>query len=127
MFGSITWCLLLTGCDEKTSAVPKENKTTHSNQEAKAENKTANSKQETKTVEKEAEEIQGVQITPQAQSRYTVEMRSVEGKNYSMYVFANNEKHETQLILGQEMRYIKAHIKLDYNLKTLSYIYKRHK
>lgn len=96
LFGSITLCFLLTGCDEKTSAVPKENKTTHSNQEAKAENKTANSKQETKTAEKEAEEIQGVQITPQAQSRYTVEMSSVEGENYSMHVFANNEKHETQ-------------------------------
>ncbi|MGG0259172.1 hypothetical protein ABEY48_07700 [Bacillus mycoides] len=96
LFGSITLCFLLTGCDEKTSVVPKENKTTLSNQEAEAENKTANSKQETKTVEKEAEEIQGVPITPQAQSRYTVEMSSVEGKNYSMHVFANNEKHETQ-------------------------------
>ncbi|MGR5978831.1 hypothetical protein ACT7DJ_13910 [Bacillus cereus] len=96
LFGSITLCFLLAGCDENTSAVPKENKITHSNQEAKAENKTANSKHETKAVEKEAEEIQGVQITPQVQSRYTVEMSSVEGKKYSMHVFANNEKHETQ-------------------------------
>ncbi|MBU4642269.1 hypothetical protein [Bacillus toyonensis] len=100
LFGGITLCFLLTGCDEKTSAIPKENKTTHSNQEAKAENKTenktANSKQETKAVEKEVGEIQGVQITPQVQSRYTVEISSVEGQNYSMHVFANNEKHETQ-------------------------------
>ncbi|EJR71830.1 hypothetical protein IK7_06154 [Bacillus cereus VD156] len=96
LFGSIALCFLLTGCDEKTSAVPTENKTTHSNQEAKTENNTAKSKQETKAVEKETEKIQGVQITPQAQSRYTVEMNSVEGKKYSMHVFANNEKHETQ-------------------------------
>jgi len=100
LLGSITLCFLLTGCDEKTSVATKENKTTSSNQGAKEENKTenetANSKQQTKTVEKESVEIQGVQITPQVQSRYTVEMSSVEGQIYSMHVFANNEKHETQ-------------------------------
>ncbi|MGE6616232.1 hypothetical protein [Bacillus mycoides] len=96
LLGSITLCFLLTGCDEKTSVVPKENKTTHSNQEAKAENEIANSNQETKISEKEVGEIQGSQINPQFQSRYTVEMTSVEGQKYTMHIFANNEKHETQ-------------------------------
>ncbi|MGH0951391.1 hypothetical protein ACQVTQ_30125, partial [Bacillus mycoides] len=39
-------------------------------------------------------EIQGSQINPQVQSRYTVEMTSVEGQKYTMHIFANNEKHE---------------------------------
>lgn len=103
LLGSITLCFLLTGCDEKTSIATKENKTTHSNQEAKADNKEnkpeneiAKSNQEAKTSEKEVGEIQGSQINPQVQSRYTVEMTSVEGQKYTMHIFANNEKHETQ-------------------------------
>ncbi|MBY0597795.1 hypothetical protein [Bacillus bingmayongensis] len=103
LLGSITLCFLLKGCDEKTSVATKENKTTHSNQEAKTDNKEnkpeneiANSNQETKTSEKEVGEIQGSQINPQVQSRYTVEMTAVEGQKYTMHIFANNEKHETQ-------------------------------
>ncbi|WP_412839747.1 hypothetical protein [Bacillus paranthracis] len=103
LLGSITLCFLLAGCDEKTSVATKENKKTHSNQETKADNKEnksenelAQSNQETKTSEKEVGEIQGSQINPQVQSRYTVEMTSVEGQKYTMHIFANNEKHETQ-------------------------------
>ncbi|PEJ36434.1 hypothetical protein CN677_11450 [Bacillus pseudomycoides] len=103
LLGSITLCFLLTGCDEKTSVATKENKTTPSNQETKADNKEnkpeneiAKSNQETKTSEKEVGKIQGSQINPQVQSRYTSEMTSVEGHKYTMHIFANNEKHETQ-------------------------------
>ncbi|HEK9099895.1 hypothetical protein KFD70_06620 [Bacillus pfraonensis] len=36
-------------------------------------------------------------MNPQVQSRYTVAMNPFEEDTYTLYVFANNEKHETQV------------------------------
>ncbi|MBM6649183.1 hypothetical protein [Bacillus sp. RIT 809] len=79
LMGSIVVSLALSGCS-KESVGEKEVTKVEDTQEKK----------------KESGKIQGSQINPQVQSRYTVSMNSTEDETYTLHVFANNEQHETQ-------------------------------
>ncbi|MCI0765986.1 hypothetical protein [Bacillus sp. TL12] len=82
--GGIAVSFLLAGCEDKTNTVQEENKAVNPSKDNKKE-------------EKVSQKIQGSQVNLQVQSRYTVAMNSVEGDTYTLHVFANNEKHETQV------------------------------
>ncbi|EPC8421554.1 hypothetical protein COM04_21775 [Bacillus wiedmannii] len=79
LMGSIVVSLALSGCAQEGS-----------------DEKVVTKVEDIEGNKKESRKIQGSQINPQVQSRYTVSMNSTEGEAYTLHVFSNNEQHETQ-------------------------------
>ncbi|EEL41773.1 Uncharacterized protein BC141101_00162 [Bacillus toyonensis] len=79
LMGSIVVSLVLSGCAQEGS-----------------DEKVVTKVEDTQGNKKESRKIQGSQINPQVQSRYTVLMNSTEGEAYTLHVFSNNEQHEAQ-------------------------------
>ena len=79
LMGSIVVSLALSGCAQEGS-----------------DEKVVTKVEDTQGNKKESRKIQGSQINPQVQSRYTVLMNSTEGEAYTLHVFSNNEQHEAQ-------------------------------